>query len=70
VTQNLVRGARVGIALSLDPEAGSCLISQNMISGAREGAIRAMRHGVPVGPDLAREPVESKRAAIAGNLAL
>ncbi len=32
-----------------------------MISGAKDGAIRAMTHGVPVGPDLASEAPASSR---------
>ncbi len=68
VTQNLIRNARIGIMVTSDREAGACLLAQNMISGAKDGAIRAMTHGVPVGPDLASEPPASSRVAIAGNL--
>lgn len=70
VTQNLIRDARVGIMVTADREAGSCLISQNLISGAKEGAIRAMALGLPVGPDLAVEPATSARVSIGGNLAV
>jgi uncharacterized secreted repeat protein (TIGR03808 family) len=69
VTGNLVRDARVGIMVTSDPEAGACLISQNVVSGAREGAIRAMTRGTVLGPDLAREAIESGRISIRDNLA-
>jgi uncharacterized secreted repeat protein (TIGR03808 family) len=70
VTQNLIRGARVGIMVTADPGAGSCLIAQNLISGAEEGGIRAMNHGILAGPDLAREPASTNRIAISGNRAV
>ena len=51
-TGNLVRDARFGIAVSTVVGAGRCLVAHNLISGAREGAIRAMDHAIPVGDDL------------------
>ena len=52
-TGNLIRACRIGIMVS--PEGGACLLASNMISGATEGAIRAMDYsGNPTGPDLAR----------------
>lgn len=71
ITGNLIRSSGVGILISSDPAAGACLVSQNMISGARDGAIRAMDHGEPHGPDLASaEPPKGGRIAISGNLAV
>ena len=71
ITGNLIRTAGVGILMSSDPAAGACLVSQNMISGAREGAIRGMDHGVPVGPDLALTGAPTAgRHSITGNLAV
>ncbi len=71
ITGNLIRSAGVGILVSADPEAGACLVAQNMISGARDGAIRSMDHGVPVGPDLAlAQAPATGRHSIAGNLAV
>jgi uncharacterized secreted repeat protein (TIGR03808 family) len=70
VTQNLIRGARIGIMVTSDREAGSCLIAQNMISGAKEGAIRAMTLGMPVGTDLAIDAPAGTRVSVAGNLAV
>lgn len=70
-TGNLIRNARVGIAVSSDSAAGACLITANMISGAREGAIRAMDLGRLHGPDLAREAVATTgRVVIQNNVAV
>jgi uncharacterized secreted repeat protein (TIGR03808 family) len=72
ITGNIVRAAGVGILVSSDPSAGASLISHNMISGAREGAIRVMdQDGAPHGPDLASaEPSKVGRIALSGNLAV
>jgi uncharacterized secreted repeat protein (TIGR03808 family) len=70
VTSNVIRKARVGIMITRDPEAGAALIAQNLISGTREGAIRAMDKGVLAGPDLARGGTQSSRIAISGNVAV
>jgi hypothetical protein len=68
-TGNLIRNSRVGITISSDPAAGACFISGNMISGSREGAIRASDHGRIFGPDLAKEPTAG-RVTITGNAAV
>lgn len=68
VTQNLIRDARTGILISSDPAAGACLVNANMIAGTKDGAIRAMDHGRPHGPDLAVAPSDSTRLAVSGNL--
>ena len=60
VTQNLVRDAATGIMISSDADAGACLVTSNMISGTKNGAIRAMTMGVPQGPDLATAPDPSR----------
>lgn len=71
ITGNLIRSTGVGILVSVDPAAGACLVAQNMISGARDGAIRGMDHGVPVGPDLAApEASAAGRHSIVSNLAV
>ena len=70
-TGNLIRKARVGILVSSDPDAGACLIANNMISGAAEGSIRAVDgSGRPVGPELAGEGTGGGRLSLAGNLAV
>ncbi len=53
VTDNLIRNALIGIGVSIDPSAGTALITKNLITGAKEGAIRAMSGPTPIGPDLA-----------------
>ena len=67
--RNLVRASRVGILVSSDKAAGACLLSNNMISGATDGAIRASDHGRLFGPDLAKEPTAG-RVTITGNAAV
>jgi uncharacterized secreted repeat protein (TIGR03808 family) len=69
LSSNVIRGARVGIAISSDPDAGACIVSGNLISGASEGSIRAMHHGALLGPDLLRHPSASRRVVISGNVA-
>lgn len=69
VTGNVIRKARIGIGISVDPKAGYGLITNNMISSASEGAIRAMDHHIPLGPDLAKSSPESYRnIAVYGNV--
>lgn len=68
VTGNLVRAAPLGILVSADASAGACLVSGNMISGAKDGAIRAHDHGKPFGPDLVREATDNGRVRISGNI--
>lgn len=70
VTGNVIRRAKVGISISSAPEAGACLIANNLISNAPDGAIRAMAFGVVSGPDLARGPQASGRVTLAGNVAV
>jgi uncharacterized secreted repeat protein (TIGR03808 family) len=70
VTDNIVRKSHIGIAVSVDPSAGSALITDNLIDGAKDGAIRAMNGPTPVGPDLARESAEAYRnLAVYANVA-
>jgi len=66
---NLIRNTPVGILISADPAAGRALVTGNMISGTKDGAIRAQSGGHPFGPDLAREPATSGRVTISGNSA-
>ncbi len=68
-TSNVIRKSRVGIMITRDPGAGAALIAQNMISGTRDGAIRAMDKGVAIGPELVRGGTQSSRITIAGNVA-
>lgn len=55
ISANIVRGAGYGITVSVAPGAGTSLISGNLISGARQGAIVGMEWNKPVTGDLAKE---------------
>lgn len=68
-TGNLIRKARIGIAVAGTAGAGSCLLANNLISGASEGAIRAMDHARPIGGDLARGGTPPSHIQLAGNVA-
>jgi uncharacterized secreted repeat protein (TIGR03808 family) len=68
VTGNLIRKAKIGIALQNDPSAGSVLVAQNMIAGSTDGAIRSMAYGVAVGADLVGTD-KSGRITILANVA-
>jgi len=69
-TGNVIRNARVGILVTSDTAAGASLIANNLISGASEGAIRAMDKGRAVGPDLAKAETRGTRVTIVGNAAV
>jgi uncharacterized secreted repeat protein (TIGR03808 family) len=70
VTDNLIRNAHIGIGVSADSSAGYALITDNMISGAKDGAIRAMDGPTPIGSDLARASAEAYRnLAVYSNVA-
>jgi len=53
ITDNLIRDAYIGIGVSTDSFARTALITRNTISGAKDGAIRAVNGSTPVGSDLA-----------------
>jgi uncharacterized secreted repeat protein (TIGR03808 family) len=67
-TGNVIRDARIGIMITDDPAAGSCLVAQNLISDARDGAIRLVDHGRPVCEDLALAQPRTGRLSISGNM--
>ncbi|MEO8420685.1 MAG: TIGR03808 family TAT-translocated repetitive protein [Hyphomicrobium sp.] len=70
-TSNLVRASRVGILVSADKGAGACMLANNMVSGATDGAIRAMDpQGNPTGPELTHGGSNDKLLSIAGNLSV
>lgn len=70
VTSNVIRNARVGISVTNAPDAGKCLIANNLISAAKDGAIRQMALGVMTGADLVREPSASDRITVTANVAV
>jgi len=68
VTGNVVRAAGIGIAVSVVPGAGGAVIADNMISGARRGAIVGMDHLQVVSGDLAKDATTRyAQLAITGN---
>ena len=67
-TGNVVRSANVGIGITSNPSAGSCLVTGNMISGAKRGGIRAFDHTGLIGADLALEETQTARVRISGNM--
>jgi len=70
VTDNLIRNAHIGIGVSTDPSAGTALITNNLITGAKDGAIRAMSGPTAIGPDLAQASAEAYRnLAVYANVA-
>ena len=70
VTDNVIRNAHIGIGVAVSSSAGTAIITDNLITDAKDGAIRAMKGPTPVGPDLARESAEAYRnLAVYANLA-
>lgn len=68
VTQNIVRASRTGIMISSDPATGTALVSGNLITGAKDGAIRMMTLGKAIGADLAHaDAALPPRITISGN---
>ena len=55
ITSNVVRGADFGITVSVAPGAGAAVISDNMISDVRRGAIVGMEWRKAVTGDLAKD---------------
>jgi uncharacterized secreted repeat protein (TIGR03808 family) len=67
LSANIIRGADYGIAVSVTPGAGAAVISDNMISGARRGAIVGMDLKTPVS-DLSKDgALRYAQLSIAGN---
>ncbi len=70
VTDNLIRDSHIGIGVSTAASAGTALITDNLITGAKDGAIRAMDGATPIGPDLTQASAEAYRnLAIYANVA-
>src|SRR5262245_51645126 len=70
VADNLIRDVLVGIGVSVDPSAGTALITKNLIAGAKEGAIRAMSGPTSIGPDLVTASSEAfSNVAVYANVA-
>jgi uncharacterized secreted repeat protein (TIGR03808 family) len=70
VADNVIRDVLIGIGVSVDPSAGTALITKNLIAGAKEGAIRAMSGPTSIGPDLATASPEAfTNVAVFANVA-
>ncbi len=68
ISGNIVRGADYGITVSVAPGAGASVIADNLISGARRGAIVGMEWKKPVTGDLATEgAAHYAQLSISGN---
>ncbi len=67
ITGNVVRGAGIGVAVSVVQGAGAALIADNLISGTKRGAIAGMDHDRIV-TELAREGARYAQLAINGNV--
>jgi uncharacterized secreted repeat protein (TIGR03808 family) len=55
-TGNVIRDSGIGFAISGDASAGIVVLANNIIAGARRGAIRTMRGDEAYGPDLIAAP--------------
>jgi uncharacterized secreted repeat protein (TIGR03808 family) len=68
ISANIVRGADYGITVSVAPGAGASVIADNLISGARRGAIVGMEWQNPVTGDLSTSGAERyAQLSISGN---
>jgi uncharacterized secreted repeat protein (TIGR03808 family) len=68
INANVIRGGDYGIAVSVAPGAGSAVIADNMISGARLGAIVGMELKKPVTGDLSKDGAERyAQLSVVGN---
>ena len=61
VTDNLIRKAHIGIGVSVSPSAGTALVTDNLITDTKDGAISAMNGPTPIGPDLAHHSAKAFR---------
>lgn len=68
ITGNVVRGADIGVGVSVVPGAGGAVIANNVISGSRRGAILGMDHIAVVTEELAKDgAARYAQLAITGN---
>jgi uncharacterized secreted repeat protein (TIGR03808 family) len=68
VTGNVVRQVGIGVGVSVVPGSRSTLISSNIITNFRRGAIVGMDHARPITGDLAKDGAQSHaHLSIAGN---
>jgi uncharacterized secreted repeat protein (TIGR03808 family) len=68
ITGNVVRSADIGIGVSVAPGAGAAVIADNLIAGARMGAVLGMEWQNPVSGDLSKDGSQRyAQLSIAGN---
>jgi uncharacterized secreted repeat protein (TIGR03808 family) len=67
ITGNVVRNAGAGIAVSVAPGAGNAAITDNLIAGAKRGAIVGMEWDKQVPGDLAEDASRYPQLTIANN---
>jgi uncharacterized secreted repeat protein (TIGR03808 family) len=69
ITGNVIRNGFIGIGVSVQPGAGTALVSGNLISGASRGAVVGLDHARPVTPDLTAEgAARYPQIALSGNV--
>lgn len=69
-TGNVIRHAAVGISVTGADAAGKCLIANNLISAAKNGAIREMQFGEMLGTDLVSDTSASEHIHLIGNISV
>jgi uncharacterized secreted repeat protein (TIGR03808 family) len=68
ITGNVVRAAAIVVGISVVPGVGGAVVANNLISGARRGAILGMDHERAVTGDLAQDgAARFAQLAISGN---
>jgi uncharacterized secreted repeat protein (TIGR03808 family) len=67
-TGNVIRDCGIGIAAQVAAGARDALIANNLISGAKRGAILGMDHDTPVTKDLASGAGAPKTLSVSGNV--
>jgi uncharacterized secreted repeat protein (TIGR03808 family) len=67
-TGNVIRDCGIGIAAQVAAGARDALIANNLISGAKRGAILGMDHDTPVTKDLASGAGVPKTLSVSGNV--
>jgi len=69
ITGNVIRDAPIGIGVSVVDGAGTALVGNNLISGARRAAVAGFDHALPVTGDLTREGASRlPQVALHGNV--
>ena len=61
VAAEITADFNTGIGVSVSPSAGTALITDNLITDTKDGAIRAMKGPTPIGPDFAHHSAKTFR---------